>query len=169
MVVDVSHLSLASTRHVLELATRPVVASHSSADALISHHRNLPDDVLRAIAGTGGVIGVNFFPLFLSPTATAGVGEVADHIEHIAEVAGIDHVGIGPDFTRELAMTLFPVERPIIEGVDLAASVDGVEGPADLPKVAEELDRRGLPAQDIAKVMGGNFLRVLRELLGPVA
>ena len=51
------------------------------------------------------------------------MGEVADHIEHIAAVAGIDHVGIGPDFTRELAMTLYPIERPIIEGVDLAASV----------------------------------------------
>jgi membrane dipeptidase len=169
MVVDVSHLSLASTRHVLEITTRPVVASHSSADALIPHHRNLPDDVLRAIADTGGVIGVNFFPLFLSPTAQAGVGEVADHIEHIAAVAGIDHVGIGPDFTRELAMTLYPIERPIIEGVDLAASVVGVEGPADLPKVAEELDRRGLAAEDVAKVMGGNFLRVLRQLLGPAA
>lgn len=167
IAVDVSHLSLASTRHVLELVRRPVIASHSSAHALIPHHRNLPDEDLRAIAATGGVIGVNFFPLFLSTTGVADVSHVADHIEHIAEVAGIDHVGIGPDFTRELALTLYPDERPMIEGIDLAAAVAGVEGPSDLPKVAAELERRGLAADDVAKVMGGNFIRVLSDLLEP--
>jgi membrane dipeptidase len=167
IAVDVSHLSLASTRHVLELVSRPVIASHSSAHALIPHHRNLPDDDLRAIAATGGVIGVNFFPLFLSTTGVAEVRHIADHIEHIAEVAGIDHVGIGPDFTRELALTLYPDERPMIEGVDLATAVAGVEGPADLPNVAAELDRRGLAAGEVDKVMGGNFIRVLSDLLEP--
>src|ERR1700750_662639 len=85
MIVDVSHLSLASMRHVLELATRPVIASHSSADALTAHHRNLPDDDLRAIAATGGVIGVNFFPMFVAPLSRrATLDDLVAHIEHIA-------------------------------------------------------------------------------------
>lgn len=167
IVVDVSHLSLASMRHVLELTTRPVIASHSSADALVQHHRNLPDDDLRAIAATGGVIGVNFFPLFLSPSGVATVDDVVDHIEHVAQTAGIDHVGLGPDFTKELALALYPGPRPIIEGVDLAAAVTGVEGPADLPVVADKLVERGFDDGAVRKIMGGNFLRVLRELLQP--
>ena len=144
-----------------------MIASHSSADALVHHHRNLPDDDLRAIAATGGVIGINFFPLFLSPSASATVDDVVSHIEHVAETAGIDHVGLGPDFTKELALTLYPGPRPIIEGVDLAAAVAGVEGPADLPVVADQLARRGFDDEDVRKIMGGNFIRVLRELLQP--
>ena len=167
IVVDVSHLSLASTRHVLELATRPVIASHSSAGALVQHHRNLPDAELRAIAETGGVIGINFFPLFLARSGAAVVADAVAHVEHVAEVAGIDHVGIGPDFTKELATVLYPEPRPLIEGVDLASAVEGLEGPADLPVVGEELAARGWSEPDVRKVMGGNFLRVFRELLEP--
>jgi membrane dipeptidase len=167
IVVDVSHLSLASTRHVLELVSKPVIASHSSADALVQHHRNLPDDELRAIAATGGVIGVNFYPPFLSRSGTATVADVIAHIEHIAEVAGIEHVGLGPDFTKELAETLYPEPRPIVEGVDLASSVAGIEGPADLPTIADELAKRGFDDAAVRGVMGRNFIRVLRELLEP--
>jgi membrane dipeptidase len=167
IVVDVSHLSLASTRHVLELVSKPVIASHSSADALVAHHRNLPDEELRAIAATGGVIGVNFFPPFLSASGTATVADVVAHIEHIAGVAGIDHVGLGPDFTKELAMTLYPEPRPVVEGVDLASAVVGVEGPADLPVIADELAKRGFDDAAVRAVMGRNFIRVLRELLEP--
>jgi membrane dipeptidase len=162
MLVDVSHLSLASMRHVLEIATKPVIASHSSADALVSHHRNLPDDDLRAIAATGGVIGVNFFPLFVEASGRATIDDVVAHIAHIAEVAGIDHVGIGPDFTKELAIELFGDRQPIFDGIELCAAVDGVEGPADLLKIAAALERRGFDDVAVRKVMGGNFLRVLR-------
>ena len=163
MIVDVSHLSLASMRHVLELATGPVIASHSSADALTPHHRNLPDDDLRAIAATGGVIGVNFFPMFVAPLSRrATLDDLVAHIEHIAEVAGIDHVGIGPDFTKQVAFELYGERQPVIEGIELGAAVEGVEGPADLLEVAAALERRGFDDDAVAKVMGGNWLRVIR-------
>ncbi len=162
MLVDVSHLSLASMRHVLEIATKPVIASHSSADALVAHHRNLPDDDLRAIAATGGVIGVNFFPLFVGSAQGATIDDVVAHIEHIAEVAGIDHVGIGPDFTKQIATELYGDRQPVIEGIALGAAVEGVEGPADLLKIAAALERRGFDEPAVRKVMGANFLRVIR-------
>ena len=164
MLVDVSHLSLAGTRHVLEITQAPVLATHSSCRALREHHRNLPDAELRAIAATGGVIGINFFPLFVS-AGQAAIGDVIDHIEHAVTVAGVDHVGLGPDFTREIAEVLYGGAH-VIEGCDMAAVVPGLAGPADLPAVATELANRGFRPADIAAVMGGNLRRLFNESLG---
>jgi membrane dipeptidase len=86
VLIDVSHLSAAGTDHVLELATRPVVASHSSAHALCAHHRNLTDERLKGIAATGGVVGVNFFFGFIDPD-NPSVERLVDHVEHVAGVA----------------------------------------------------------------------------------
>jgi membrane dipeptidase len=164
MLVDLSHLSLAGTRHVLDIADGPVLATHSSCRAVHEHHRNLPDAELRAIAATGGVIGINFFPVFIS-AGPGSIDQVVDHIEHAAEVAGIEHVGLGPDFTKQLAQAIYPGSH-IIEGCDLAAAIAGLDGPADLPAVAEALDRRGFSALDVTAVMGGNFRRLLNESIG---
>src|SRR4051794_23968417 len=88
ILMDVSHLSAAGTDHVLSLATRPVVASHSSAHTLCPHHRNLTDERLAGIAATGGMIGVNFFYAFVDPVNPT-IDRLVDHIEHVAAVAGI--------------------------------------------------------------------------------
>ncbi|MEP7022549.1 MAG: dipeptidase [Actinomycetota bacterium] len=164
MLVDVSHLSLAGTRHVLDITRAPVLASHSSARALREHHRNLPDAELRAIAATGGVIGINFFPLFIAD-GPAAIGDVVDHIEHVAKVAGIEHVGLGPDFTKEIAEVLYGGGH-VIEGCDMAAAVPGLAGPADLPNLAVALADRGFAEADVAAVMGGNLRRLLDEAIG---
>ena len=123
MLLDVSHLSLAGTRHVLEIAAAPVLATHSSCRAVHAHHRNLPDAELRAIAATGGVVGINFFPAFISAGA-ASVDGVLDHIVHAVRVAGVAHVGLGPDFTKEIARTLYAGSH-VIEGCDMADTVPG--------------------------------------------
>ena len=167
MLVDVSHLSAAGTDHVLELATRPVVATHSSAHALREHHRNLTDDRLKGIAASGGVVGVNFFYGFIDPGSPT-VGRLVDHIEHVAAVAGIDHVGLGPDFVKEVFEQLTP---PIVgavdfEGLDGSRVIPGLDGPAGLPLVTAELVQRGWPEPDIRKVLGDNWLRVFRAELG---
>ena len=107
ILLDVSHLAAPSIDHVLELATRTVVASHSSARALCDHHRNLSDEHLRGIAATGGVIGVNVLPTFIDADHPT-LDRVIDHIEHIAEVAGVDHVGLGPDFIKEWVDANYP-------------------------------------------------------------
>jgi len=164
LLVDVSHLSLAGTRHVLDITQAPVLATHSSCRALREHHRNLPDAELAAIAATGGVIGINFFPLFIS-AGTPAISDVIDHIEHAAGVAGVEHVGLGPDFTREIAEVLYGGGH-VIEGCDMAATVPGAAGPADLPAVAAAMSDRGFSPADVAAVMGGNLRRLLNESIG---
>jgi membrane dipeptidase len=162
MLVDVSHLNMAGTDHVLEISTRPVIASHSSARALCDVHRNLTDERLKAIAATGGVIGINFFPLFVD-AEKATVDRLIDHIEHVASVAGIDHVGLGPDFIKEYADTI----RSEFERIDLGQVVEGTSGtPRDFPLVAEALAKRGFGDEDVQKVMGLNFARVFRAEMG---
>ncbi len=167
MLVDVSHLSLAGTRHVLDVTRAPVLATHSSCRALREHHRNLPDEELRAIAAAGGVIGINFFPLFVS-AGPATIGDVVDHIEHAVSVAGVDHVGLGPDFTREIAEVLYGGGH-VIEGCEMAAVVPGLAGPADLPALAVALTDRGFGPADVTAVMGGNLRRLLNESIGSTA
>jgi membrane dipeptidase len=101
VVMDISHLGQGGVEHVLALATRPVIATHSSARALRDHHRNLTDEQLKGVQLTGGVICVNFFAGFLDDGPPT-IDRLVDHIEHVAEVVGIDHVGLGPDFCTEV-------------------------------------------------------------------
>jgi membrane dipeptidase len=167
VLLDVSHLSAAGTDHVLELATRPVVASHSSAHALCAHHRNLTDERLKGIARTGGVVGVNFFYGFIDP-ADPSVHRLVDHLEHVAEVAGIEHVGLGPDFVKEVFEQLTPpaVGEIDFEGLDGRRTIPGLDGPAGLPLITAEMVRRGWSEPDIRRVLGENWLRVFRSDLG---
>jgi membrane dipeptidase len=169
VLVDVSHLSAAGTDHVLELATRPVVASHSSAYAEHPHHRNLTDERLKGIAASGGVVGVNFFHGFVDPREPT-LARLGDHIDHIASVAGAEHVGLGPDFVKEVYEQLTPPAASTdFEGLSATATLPGLDGPAGLPLVTAELLRRGWGEADVRKVLGGNWLRVFRSSLGMAA
>ena len=167
MLFDVSHLGAAGVDHVLESATRPVLATHSSARALRDHHRNLTDAQLKGIAAGGGVVCVNFFPPFVHEREPT-VERVVDHIEHVTEVAGIDHVGIGPDFVAEVLAELTPpcCEDRRMEGLDPLATLPGVEGPRGLPLVTEALLGRGFAPADVRAILGGNALRLLRAEIG---
>ncbi|MFG1615557.1 dipeptidase [Nonomuraea wenchangensis] len=168
VIFDVSHLGASGVAHVLELATRPVIATHSSARALRDHHRNLTDEQLRGVAATGGVVCVNFFAPFLAEQpAGYTLDRLLDHIEHIAGVAGLDHVGLGPDFVKEVYDDLLPpfCEGENDRGVDPKATVPGLAGPEGLPLVTEGLLARGLPEKDVEKIIGGNVHRLFGELL----
>jgi membrane dipeptidase len=149
MVVDVSHASDETFYDTLEVSKKPVVASHSCVRALNNHHRNMTDDMLRALAQNGGVIGINFYSEYLAPAGTeVTVGTLVDHIEYAVDVAGIDHVGLGSDFDGVTA---------------LPAGLDDV---SKLPAITEELLDRGFAEKDIEKILGGNMLRVFRAALG---
>jgi membrane dipeptidase len=161
ILVDISHLSLHGLRHVLEIATRPLVASHSGARALCGYHRNIPDAELRAIAAGGGVIGVPAVGPMLVEQGAATLEHVLDQVEHIASVAGVGHVGLGPDFFEEVGRVLYPGPPMPWSGV-----VDGLATPMDLPGVWDALLGRGFSEPDAAGVMGGNFIRVFRQALG---
>ena len=187
MIVDVSHNGEKTFWDVIALTSKPIIASHSSAYALCPHRRNLKDDQLRAIARNGGVVHVNFYAGFIDSTYEEKAGQfrkresarvdslirngmqpdyarinvarehadeylkirpsislLLDHIDHIVKVAGIDHVGLGSDFDG--------IEAPPRE-------LNGVE---DFPKITEGLKQRGYTAKDIRKILGENFIRVLK-------
>ncbi|MEV6757543.1 membrane dipeptidase [Streptomyces sp. NPDC051214] len=169
IVFDISHLGAAGVAHVLELSTRPLIASHSAVRALCDHHRNLTDEQIRGVAATGGVVCVNFFPAFLATEREARTIErIVDHIAHVIELVGVDHVGIGPDFLREVAQDITPpcCDDGGYDGIALDASLPGLDGPAQLPALTDAMVKRGLDENTIRAVLGGNVWRLFREQLG---
>ncbi|RZQ61568.1 dipeptidase [Amycolatopsis suaedae] len=164
IVFDISHLGLGGVDHVLELATRPFLATHSACLGITDIHRNLHDDHIKQIAQLGGVIGVAAaIPFFIDaqhPTAD----RVVDHIERIIEVAGIDHVGLGPDFIDDYYQQVY---GGWIIPPEFAATTAHAEiaRPSDLPRITDALVRRGFAEPDIRKILGENVLRVLRDVL----
>ncbi|MEV5963083.1 dipeptidase [Kribbella sp. NPDC051952] len=163
VLIDVSHVGRGGVDHILELATKPVVASHSSAFGLREHHRNLTDSQLRGIAATGGVICVNFFAGFLTGEEKPTIEHLADHLEYVVDVAGEDHVGLGSDFVAEVFGEKIPAcDRPVvIQGLAAEVYVPGLEGPAGMPLVTDALQRRGLPEAIIRKILGENLVHAL--------
>ncbi len=199
MMVDISHVSDKTFYYTLRITRAPVIASHSSARALCDAPRNMTDQMLQAVARSGGpeskggVVQVNFYSGFISqayhdadkkqkPEVDKAVQDykdkakaegrevkyeeiakierqfadriprpplsaLIDHIDHIAKVAGVDHVGLGSDFDG--------VEGQLPQGIDSVA---------DLPKITKALMERGYSAEDCRKILGGNLLRVFREV-----
>jgi len=188
MIVDLAHASDKTFYDCLEVSETPVVSTHSCCRALAGHRRNMSDEMLRALRDQGGVIQINFYPVFLSdsfaktysriedevdaaenrfiaaPSDMEAVQgwhrmqekllamdrpsyrDVVDHIDHAVSVAGIDHVGIGSDF----------------DGITVAPK--GLEDVSKIGVIFEEMRRRGYAEDEIAKVAGGNFLRVFSEV-----
>ncbi len=177
MIVDISHVTPKVMHDVLDVAEAPVMFSHSSAKALTDHPRNVPDDVLRRLQRNGGVVMVTFIPAFVSqsvatwelrlgelttgkpadeaarlraeyaratPKPVATLKDVADHIDHVRKMAGVNHVGIGSDFWGDPDMPT------------------GLEDASRFPYLFAELIRRGWSDADLAKLAGGNMLRVMR-------
>ena len=138
MIVDLAHASTRTIDDVLAMAARPVVASHTGVRGVADNARNLPDEQLRGIAATGGMVGIGFWP-----TACGGddAAAIARSIAYAASVAGIDHVGLGSDFDG---------------GVAVPFDASG------LVLVTDALLAEGLDEASIGKVMGGNAVRVLR-------
>ena len=167
IVMDVSHLSTQSTEDVLQHATRPLVASHSSSKAMRDHHRNLSIEHIKGIAALGGVIGIPAaIPSFIDPDNPT-IDSVVDHIEHIANTVGVDHVGIGADYIREYFDETYPTYEDIrIGGEDIRATIEGLESPAGVPKLIEAIAARGFRDEELRKILGGNFLRVFGEVMG---
>ena len=159
MVIDISHSSDDTFRDVIETSTKPVIASHSCAWELSNHPRNIKDDMLKALAKNGGVVGINFYPVFLDSNYEkmsarekrnnpVTLSKVVDHIDHIVEVAGIDHVGLGSDF----------------DGIGEVPK--GLEDCTKFPDITKELVKRNYSEEDIKKILGENFLRVFKEVFG---
>jgi membrane dipeptidase len=152
MLIDVSHIAERGFWDTLAQTTRPVIASHSCCAALCPQPRNLTDEQLRALGAAGGVVGITFVPYFLDPKwketdwpQVPSLEVLLNHIEHAAEVAGIDHVGIGSDFDG--GGTVLPHYGAF-------------------PRITEGLLARGFCETDVRKVLGENTLRLLTATLG---
>lgn len=143
MIVDVAHASHRTVADVLAMARRPVVSSHGGVQATCKVNRNLSDDEIRGIARTGGVIGIGYWDAAICSTSPKAVAEA---IAHVRDLVGIDHVGLGSDF-----------DGAVTTGFDSS----------QLIVVTQALVDRGFSEQEIAKVMGGNILRVLRAGMAP--
>lgn len=146
IVPDASHLSEASFWDLMRATRGPVVASHSNAAALRPHPRNLNDEQLRAISRRGGVVGVSFYPELLGD---ATLDRVLDHIGHMAKVMGADHVALGSDY----------------DGIPRTPR--GLEDVSRLPNLTAGLQARGFTREQIHKILGGNALRVFRQVWKP--
>ncbi|MBE0467759.1 MAG: dipeptidase [Candidatus Desulforudis sp.] len=146
MVVDLAHLGERGFLDVLEVSEKPVIVSHANARALCDHPRNLTDVQIRALSERGGVVGVTFVPDFVD-SAEPSRDKLLDHIEHVVQTGGPDCVGLGSDFDGFGGR---------LRGLEHAGLV-GELGPALLD--------RGYSADDVAKIMGGNLLRVLKQVL----
>lgn len=143
MVVDVSHLARKSFWDVLAATTGPIVATHSNAAGLTPHPRNLTDTQLRALAERGGVVGVNYYPTF---TGGASLARILDHIDYLVAVMGPDHVALGSDFDG------------------FTGQVNDLEDASKLPNLTAGLLARGYEPQTVEMMLGGNALRVFREV-----
>ena len=143
IMIDISHTSEKTSFDVLELSEYPIIASHSSAKVLCDHHRNISDELMKAIAAKGGVIQVCLYSGFIAKEKTeAHLMKAIDHINYIVRQVGIDHVGIGSDF-------------------DGGGGLPGLDATNELINITVELLRQGYSHSDIQKIWGGNLMRVM--------
>ena len=168
VVVDLAHASERTFWDVLEHPDRPaVVVSHAACRALHDHPRNLDDEQLRGLADRGGILGLMLHPLVLG-TGVVTIDGAIDHLDHAVKAMGVEHVGLGGDFTRQVVRALGyvgPADTLLPEGMALDAAVEGLEGPGDYPTLTAALRRRGYEGDLLDSILGGNFLRLFRETL----
>ncbi|MDR1632827.1 MAG: membrane dipeptidase [Dysgonamonadaceae bacterium] len=145
IIVDISHTSEKTSFDVLELSRYPVIASHSSVKALCNNTRNISDELMKAIAKKGGVIQVCLYGEFIKENGRATVEDAVDHIDYIVKKVGIDHVGIGSDF-------------------DGGGELTGLKDASEMLRITLELLRRGYSEKAIAKIWGGNFMRIMKAV-----
>ncbi len=180
IVVDCAHTGYRTTMETIEASRLPVVFSHANARAVHPSPRNITDEQIKAVAATGGLVGINGFPAFVAATTRPTLDQFIDHIDHDVRLVGVDHVAIGIDY--------FAGQHPVVDedeakrmyagwlesGLWSAASYppppyhypDGIATPRDLPNLTRRLLERGYGVEDVRKILGGNWLRVFRAVWG---
>ena len=180
LLLDLSHGGARTMAEATAHSKRPLVISHTAARALADHPRNTGDETIRAVAGKGGVVGIYFMP-FLTLDSQPKGADLIRHIEHVAKVAGEDHIGIGTD-NGVLPLAIDEAARERNREWALGRIKAGIASPGEGPDVfpivadynsvdryrrlADALGRRGWSQSRLEKLFGGNFLRVYREALG---
>jgi len=172
MLCDLSHVGAVTSRDVILASTRPVAYTHIAPAALKAHPRNKSDDEIRFIVEHGGFVGVTMFPPFLARGSAATIDDYVQAIDHVIGVAGEDHVGIGTDFTQDQGAAFFRwlshdkgYARKLVEFGEFV-NPEGIRRIGDFPNLTEAMARARWPERKIRKVMGENWLGVLRAVWG---
>lgn len=173
MLVDVSHCGDRTTLDAIAIARGPIAITHSNARALIDHPRVKTDEAIAALAAKGGVMGITGVRNFIRETDPTNVGHMVDHIEHVAKLVGIEHVGIGSDADLHGYDDMVPEEYAALKasykgsyGFRDKIDIDGFDHPRKIFDLTEELIRRGYSNDNIRAVLGGNFRRLLAQVWG---
>jgi membrane dipeptidase len=166
IVVDVAHVGRRTSLEVIEAGSAPVIVSHGNPCGVYESRRNLTDEQIKAVAASGGVIGVCAFPGFVS-AADADLGKLLDHVDYLAALVGAQHVGLGMDFAAETEedYDYFGYEEDTYPRPPWNYP-PGIASFADIRNVGDGLARRGYRADQIEGIASGNFLRVFGEVWG---
>lgn len=149
ILVDVSHLSEKSFWEVVSITNKPIIATHSNVYNLCKNPRNLKDEQIKAIAKSGGIIGICFYSDFLNNQKRANIKDIVKHIKYIKDLVGIDYIGFGSDF----------------DGMNVKKTAEGVENISFINNITEELKRQCFSCEEIVKIMWNNWSNVLKKSL----
>lgn len=171
ILIDLSHVGYRSSMDAVQFSKRPVALTHANPSSLVDHKRNKPDDLLKAVADSGGIVGANIFPPFIKAKGQADLSDYIRAIDYLVNLVGIEHVGIGTDFTEGQDAEFF---RWILKGTSKTSprmplslpilNPAGIETPRDFPNITAALLDHGYPEEHVRKILGENFLRVFSEV-----
>ncbi len=172
ILIDLSHVGYQTSRDAVKYSNKPLAVTHANSLAIVNHKRNKPDDLLKAVAEKGGVIGATIFPPFIKAEGVADLYDFINVIDYLVNLVGIDHVGVGTDFTEDQDEDFF---RRILTGnsnkgpkmsLDFLPVVNpiGIQSARDFPNIATALFEHGYSTSHIGKIMGENFLRLFRDV-----
>ncbi|MBM3547616.1 MAG: membrane dipeptidase [Alphaproteobacteria bacterium] len=180
VIVDVAHTGIKTSFDALEVSERPVICSHGNPRAVKNSHRNLPDDLMKAIAAQGGVIGMVGFPAFVADSPAPTLDQFIDHIAYTSDLVGIDHVGLGIDYYSGQYMVMPDDQAKTFYDSWIASGKwrpgtypppphkypQGIETPRTLQNLTKRMIERGFSAEDTRKVLGENWMRVYEQVWG---
>ncbi|HLJ59646.1 MAG TPA: dipeptidase [bacterium] len=180
LIVDLAHTGYRTTMEAMETSSAPPIFSHANCRAVCDSPRNLRDDQIRAVAARGGMIGMVGFPAFVASVPRPTLDHFIAHIEHIAALVGTEAIGLGLDYYEGMAGVIPASEaaaqyqRLLATGVWTSEAYppppwyypEGLERPSGFPRLTDGLLRRGFSIEDVHKILGGNFLRVFRQVCG---
>ena len=178
ILLDLSHVGVATTQESIEVSEKPVAITHANAKSYFDHRRNKTDKAIKTMADKGGVIGATCIQGFLRNTYSSTIDDYLDAIDHLVNMVGVDHVAIGTDHTQDQPEefwkyiggqqgTKYPSKFTGHSGMPLAWQdqyPEGLKTPDQLPTMSESLLNRGYSDEEVLKILGGNWLRLFEEV-----
>lgn len=180
IVVDCSHTGMRTTLDAIEMSSAPVVFSHSNPHTVFASRRNITDEQIKAVAQSGGLVGINGFPHYVSSARKPSLDDYIRHIDYVVDLVGIDHVGLGIDYFTHQVGVATDAEAQVYYDDSVRVGrwrpetyppppyhyPQEIETPRSISNLTKRLLARGYRGDDVKKILGGNWLRVFRAVLG---